>query len=343
MVDAVKPPAGSAPAHADLVLQAGADPGGESSPLVLLEMIHRLKVRDVMCAELLTLDRQAPLKRAQELMRANNISGIPIRESERLYGLVSIDDIIRALGGGYIGDACGKHMTTKLVVLEEDMPISFALRYFGRYHYGRFPVLNRERRLVGIICQRDINRVLLVELSKELNRLEMASGKELTPEGLPDLYLVREFTVCKYDFENAGKAANEIKHLLQARKLPPKLIRRIAVAAYELEINLCVHSDGGMLSCRIADGKAEVVARDAGPGIEDVEWACRDGTSTANEWIRSLGFGAGMGLVNVKRVADEFDVKSKKGSGTTVRAAVMVKGVEISPQRAEREQTKGIT
>jgi len=317
--------------------------GVGNDPLVLLELIQRLKVRDVMTSDLATVPRSAALRDAQELMRRKKISGVPVEEDGRFFGLVSIDDIIRALGGGYIGDACGKHMTTKLVVLEEDMPISFALRYFGRYHYGRFPVLNRERRLVGIICQRDINRVLLVELSKELNRLEMASGKELTPEGLPDLYLVREFTVCKYDFENAGKAANEIKHLLQARKLPPKLIRRIAVAAYELEINLCVHSDGGMLSCRIADGKAEVVARDAGPGIEDVEWACRDGTSTANEWIRSLGFGAGMGLVNVKRVADEFDVKSKKGSGTTVRAAVMVKGVEISPQRAEREQTKGIT
>lgn len=311
--------------------------GAGNDPLVLLELIQRLKVRDVMTSDLATVPRSASLRDAQELMRRKKISGVPVEEEGRFFGLVSIDDIIRALGGGYIGEPCGKHMTTKLVVLEEDMPISFALRYFGRYHYGRFPVLNRDRRLVGIICQRDINRVLLVELSKELNRLEMASGKELSEGGMPDFYLMREFTVCKYDFENAGKAANEIKRLLQARKLPPKLIRRIAVAAYEMEINLCVHSDGGILSCQIEKGKAEVSSRDAGPGIEDVEWACRDGTSTANEWIRSLGFGAGMGLSNVRRVADEFEVKSKKGSGTTVRATVIVKGGEISPPRAERD------
>ncbi len=299
--------------------------GVGNDPLVLLELIQRLKVRDVMTTALATVPRAATLRDVQELMRRKKISGVPVEEDGRFFGLVSIDDIIRALGGGYIDEPCSKHMTTKLVVLEDDMPISFALRYFGRYHYGRFPVLNRDRRLVGIICQRDINRVLLVELSKELNRMETASGKRLKKEGLSKLYLMREFTICKYDFENAGKAANEIKQLLQEHQLPPKIIRRIAVAAYELEINLCVHSDGGILSCQIANGKAEVLARDAGPGIEDVEWACRDGSSTANEWIRSRGFGAGMGLANVKRVADEFEIKSKKGSGTTVRAIVIVK------------------
>jgi anti-sigma regulatory factor (Ser/Thr protein kinase) len=103
-----------------------------------------------------------------------------------------------------------------------------------------------------------------------------------------------------------------------------KIIRRIAVAAYELEINLCVHSDGGVLSWQVSNGRAEIVARDAGPGIEDVEWACRDGTSTANEWIRSLGFGAGMGLANVKRVSDEFEIASRKGSGTTVKAVINI-------------------
>jgi len=301
--------------------------GAGNDPLVLLELIQRLKVRDVMTTKLATVSRSATMREVQELMRQKKISGVPVEEDGRFFGLVSIDDIIRALGGGYIGDPCSKHMTTKLVVLEDDMPISFALRYFDRYHYGRFPVLNRDRRLVGILCQRDINRALLVELSTELNRLEAATGRHLAQDGVSNLYLLREFPICKYDFENAGKAANEIKHLLQERQIPPKIIRRIAVAAYELEINLCVHSDGGVLSWQISNGRAVIIARDAGPGIEDVEWACRDGTSTANEWIRSLGFGAGMGLANVKRVSDEFEVTSKKGSGTTVRAVVIVEGL----------------
>lgn len=298
-----------------------------NDPLVLLELIQRLKVRDVMTPDLVTLPRTASMQQAQELMRQKKISGVPVEENGRFFGLVSIDDIIRALVAGTIHESCGRHMTTKLVVLEDDMPLSFALRYFDRYHYGRFPVLNRDRRLVGIICQRDINRALLVELTHELHRLESTSVQNVEDGGTGSLYLLREFPICKYDFENAGKAANQIKQVLQEKKFPPKVIRRIAVAAYELEINLCVHSDGGVLSWQVSNGRAEVIARDAGPGIEDVEWACRDGTSTANEWIRSLGFGAGMGLVNVRRVSDEFEITSKKSSGTTVKSVIYIEGI----------------
>jgi len=295
-------------------------------PLVLLELIQRLKVRDVMSKSIVTVSRDAPLREAQTLMKNNRISGVPVVEHGRLFGLVSIDDIIRALEGGYIGAACHDHMTTKLVVLEDDMPISFAIQYFDRYRYGRFPVLNRDRALVGIICQRDINRALLVELSAELNRLEESTTESVSrgQAGGSDFYMLREFPVAKYDFENAGKAANAIKTAMIERKFPPKVVRRVAVAAYELEINLCVHSDGGVLAWQICNGRSEIVARDVGPGIEDVAWACRDGTSTANEWIRSLGFGAGMGLVNVKRVSDQFEISSKKGGGTTVRSVVNI-------------------
>ncbi len=300
------------------------DADAANEPLVLLELIQRLKVRDVMTSQLTTVPRSATMRQVQELMRQKKISGVPVEEDGRFFGLVSLDDIIRALGGGYIEDACSRHMTTKLVVLEDDMPLSFALRYFDRYHYGRFPVLNRNQRLVGIICQRDINRALLVELTHELNRLENVKILSADKEGGYSIYVLREFPICKYDFENAGKAANQIKQVLQEKKFPPKIIRRIAVAAYELEINLCVHSDGGVLSWLVSNGRAEIVARDAGPGIEDVEWACRDGSSTANEWIRSLGFGAGMGLANVKRVSDEFEITSKKGSGTTVKSVIYV-------------------
>ena len=92
----------------------------------------------------------------------------------------------------------------------------------------------------------------------------------------------------------------------------------MAVAAYELEINICIHSVGGAITFILDTEKATIVAKDSGPGIKDVEWACRDGTSTANDWIRSMGFGAGMGLANSKRVADTFEITSKIPTGTTV-------------------------
>ncbi len=303
----------------------------EHSPLVLLEMIHRLKIRDVMTGDVIRLPRTAPMRRAQQLMRANNISGVPIAEERRLYGIISIDDIIRALEGGYIDDPCRRHMSTKLIVLEDAMPVSFALRYFGRYKYGRFPVLNRARALVGIISQRDINRALLVELAREVNRLEKSHVSRYA-EGIEGdhLYMLREYPVLKLDFEKAGRAANEIKLLLRERGVSPTCARRVAVAAYELEINMCVHSEGGTLTFMVSHGHAEVVARDRGPGIEDVEWACRDGTSTANEWIRSLGFGAGMGLPNTRRVADTFEIYSTPGKGTVVKAGIDLEREEVA-------------
>lgn len=299
-------------------------PAGLSSdgqPLVLLELIQRLKVRDVMTTNPPSVTPKATMRDIQNLMRTKKIGGVPVVENDRFYGLVSLDDIIRALTAGYIDDTCNKHMTTKLVNLEDDMPLSFALRYFDRYHYGRFPVISREQHLVGLISERDINRALLLELTHELNRLENQSSKN-GEDAASGLYVLREFPICKYDFENAGKAANQIKKVLQEKQFPPKTIRRIAVAAYELEINLCVHSDGGVLSWKIVNGRSEIISQDTGPGIEDVEWACRDGTSTASEWIRSLGFGAGMGLANVKRVSDEFEISSKKGSGTFVKSVI---------------------
>ena len=129
---------------------------------------------------------------------------------------------------------------------------------------------------------------------------------------------MRQFVVVRNDLQNAGKAANEIKKMMKDAGLDNKVVRRVAVAAYELEINICIHSHGGILTFILADDTITVKAADRGPGIPDIEWACRDGTSTANDWIRSMGFGAGMGLSNSKRVSDVFDIQSEVGKFTRV-------------------------
>ena len=143
----------------------------------------------------------------------------------------------------------------------------------------------------------------------------------ITGEGEPAPnvnYFRREYAVVRNDLSSAGHAANEIKKLLKEHKVDRVVARRVAVAAYELEINICIHSHGGILTLVIQDDAVTITAKDRGPGIADIEWACRDGTSTANDWIRSLGFGAGMGLSNSKRVSDEFDIKSEVGKYTRV-------------------------
>ena len=295
---------------------------GEGEPLVVMELLQRLRVKDVMRSEkIVSVVRTDSMRFAQNLMKRNHISGVPVVEDGRLFGIVSVNDIITALEGEWIGEPCQQHMSTNLVVLEEDMPLAFAIKFFQNYTFGRFPVLNKTRDFVGIVSQRDVTRVLMKELTSELSRLEGrvdAPREEVKSEGALPYYAMRQFIVVHNDLSNAGKAANEIKKMLSDAGVDKKVVRRVSVAAYELEINVCIHSVGGTITFILDNTKATVIAKDRGPGIKDVEWALKDGTSTANEWIRSMGFGAGMGLSNSKRVADFFDIKSVIPTGTTV-------------------------
>ena len=303
--------------------------GGDDSPLVIMELLQRLRVRDVMRdRDIISVVRTDSMRFAQNLMKRNHISGVPVVEDKRLFGIVSVNDIIRALEGGWIGEPCQKHMATNLVVLEADMPLAFAIKFFQNYTFGRFPVLDKNRDLVGIVSQRDVTRVLMKELTRELARLEGRTDasaakaderqEDAKSEGALPYYSMRQFVVVRNDLSGAGKAANEIKRMMKEAGIDNKISRRVAVAAYELEINVCIHSLGGTITFILDTEKATVIAKDRGPGIKDVEWACQDGTSTANDWIRSMGFGAGMGLANSKRVADTFSIQSKIPTGTTV-------------------------
>jgi CBS domain-containing protein/anti-sigma regulatory factor (Ser/Thr protein kinase) len=293
----------------------------DDSPSVVLELIYQLKIRDVMTGAVISCDPSKTLRHIQNIMRESRVTGIPIVENQKLVGMVSIDDIISALDKGQIDLKAGETMTREVVVLQDDMPLSFAISYLNKYHYGRFPVLNKEQELVGIISPIDVVRSLLVEMNREILRLE-----KIQKEGssMPSVFSEMEFNVARYDFEIAGHASTEIKKALKGRQIDPKIIRRIAIASYELEINIVAHSNGGTLQCSIFPDKVCIVATDTGPGIADVNLALQEGWSTATEYVRSLGFGAGMGLANTKRVSDEFSIQSVVGTGTTVRSVVYI-------------------
>ena len=313
--------------------------GGDASE-VIMELLQRFKVRDVMKRQVISIPRKATMRDAQNILRDNHISGLPVSENGRLYGLVSVNDIIRGLDGGWMDEPCENHMAKNLVVLEAGMPLAFALRYFNNYTYGRFPVLDSDRKLVGIVSQRDVMRALLYELSVEIRKLErkarpaaeLAAEKEVAKEN----FFRKEWAVVHNDLSTAGHAANAIKGILRERKIDRSVVRRVAVAAYELEINICIHSHGGVLVLIIADDAVRITAKDRGPGIADIEWACRDGTSTANDWIRSMGFGAGMGLSNSKRVSDTFNIVSEVGKFTIVECIF-----DIPKQVPAASQTEG--
>ena len=289
----------------------------DDSPAFLTELVFRLKIKDAMTRDVITAERDASLRELQYLMKEHKITGIPIVEGPRLLGIISMDDVIRALDEGCIDARAGDRMSRRLTVLEDDMPLSFGISSMDRYRYGRFPVLNKDKLLVGIITSRDILVALLVEFNREAERMEEEIPIEAVDEAHRREYR-REYRVRKLDFELAGKPTSDIKKKLKEIGLPPKLIRRVAVASYELEMNQVVHSEGGTIAVRLTPRQIEIIAIDNGPGIEDIELALQEGYSTATEWVRSLGFGAGMGLPNARRVSDDFEM-SAGSHGTSVR------------------------
>ena len=127
-----------------------------------------------------------------------------------------------------------------------------------------------------------------------------------------------DYPVVTADYSSAGKASADIKRRLKQLGIGGDVLRRVAVASYEVELNLVIHSLGGTLTLSVFPDAVQLVSADVGPGIEDLAMAMREGYSTANEEARSLGFGAGMGLPNMKRNADEFDIQSARGAGTTI-------------------------
>ena len=289
----------------------------ENTPSFVTELLYRLKIRDVMTKKLIVAKRTDSLRHCQLLMKTNRITGVLVEENGRLVGLVSMDDIIRALDLGYIDEPADDLMTRNCIVLEDDMPLSFGIGYMEKYHFGRFPVLNKTGALVGIITSRDIIVHLLLAMNREVEIME-EKLHPVTDKPVDPGTIYREFSTRRFDFETAGKPSSDIKKICKEANLEPKLIRRIAVASYELEMNQVIHSTGGVLIFKLEPGHATVTARDSGPGIPDVEQALAEGYSTATEWVRSLGFGAGMGLPNTRRVSDEFSIQSGIGSGTTV-------------------------
>ncbi|MCK8060583.1 MULTISPECIES: ATP-binding protein [unclassified Fusibacter] len=120
-----------------------------------------------------------------------------------------------------------------------------------------------------------------------------------------------EFSVPTMDFTVAGEASSSIKKVLRQLGIDSGIIRRVAIATYEAEINIAIHSNGGKITCLISPEWVKVIAKDNGPGIENIELAMTKGFSTATSEIRELGFGAGMGLPNMKKCSDDFEITSE--------------------------------
>ena len=130
------------------------------------------------------------------------------------------------------------------------------------------------------------------------------------------------YTVPGDDFTRAGEASGDLKRKMKKLGFPSDVIRKVSIALYEGEINMVIHAYGGEITAEISSSEIDLTLADTGPGIPDIEKAMQDGYSTATEQVRNLGFGAGMGLPNMKKYSDEFHIESEVGVGTTVRMKI---------------------
>jgi len=292
------------------------------------ELVYKLKVRDAMTKDLITADPGTWMRELREILRSSRISGAPVIKEDRLVGLISIEDFIKWLAEG--GEKCTikDRMSTDIKVLYEDEPLTHAVSNLEQTGFGRLPVIGRKNgRLKGIITKGDIIETLLhkLEIDYHDEEIQRYRASHIFEDIIGDkVALTFQNHVKGKDFNLAGEASSGLKKTLERLGMPPLVVRKAAIASYEAEMNLVIYTDGGTITVAVQLDKIRMDVKDNGPGIADIQKAMEPGYSTAPNWVRELGFGAGMGLVNIKKCSDKMDIESKIGKGTHLKIRINV-------------------
>lgn len=288
------------------------------------ELMYHIKVAEAMTTDVVTFPASATFRQIQLCMKEKRFSGTPIVDGENVIGMISIDDIITAFDKGWIDRPVSEHLTSKLISVPQTYSVIAASNIFSKYRYGRLPVVEKpgNTRLVGILTFSDILSHLLVKMNSIAERVE--EHERSTDKVIQNACDSLHFELTPDNFDLAGMASASAKKHLKECGVAPKLLRRVAVICYEAEINVIIHSLGGTLDVHLLKDRVRVEVADEGPGIPNLQGALSPGFTTANEKIRALGFGAGMGLCNIKRCADRFTIRSTMERGTEIAADVFL-------------------
>lgn len=290
------------------------------------ELIYEVRVEEAMSREVITVEPESSMAEVLGILKEKRLTGTPVTKEGDLVGIVSLADVIRWLLTGNGKQLVKEWMKTNIATLFADEPLVHAVRKFDRYRHGRFPVVDRRTgSMVGILSQGDILRCLVRHLEMDFRQLEVRRYRPcdwfavLVSDGTT---LTMHYSIKGGNFDHAGEASSQLKRNLHTLGLPPDAVRRITIASFEAELNLVIFTEGGELAARVEPGRVTVTVVDNGPGIPDVELAMQPGYSTAPDWVRELGFGAGMGLPNIKKCSDEMKLESKVGVGTNLQFTV---------------------
>ncbi len=292
------------------------------------ELAYELKIDEVMTRNMRRATPEMKMREIMELFRQAHVSGAPVVSGDNLVGVISIEDLIRCLVAQELDRPVSAFMTSDILTVKNNEPVIEALKTFVTAKVGRLPVVDENGLLVGILTKGDITRGLLKALQHDYQEEEVRRYR--ASHLFEDIESDRTSLILRYyikarDFTHGGAASSNIKRALLRLGATPQIARRTGIAIYEAEINLIIHTtNGGTLRVEIEPHQISIDASDDGPGIADVELAMKPGYSTANEEIRELGFGAGMGLVNIQRCVDTMKLESVLGKGTRLRMKILL-------------------
>ena len=305
------------------------------------ELSYELKVDEVMTRDLVALSEDNRMEEALELFREKRLSGAPVVKDQCLIGILSIEDLIHCLQKNDLGAKVTAYMTVNPLTIHGADPIIEALKQFVGHHFGRLPVLDANEKLIGILTKGDITRGILKALQHDYQEEEVRRyrASHLFEDIESDRSsLILRYSIKKGDFTHGGAASSAIKRALLRLGATPQIARRTGIAVYEAEMNLIIHTtNGGVIRVEIEPHQISINVYDDGPGIEDVALAMRPGYSTASETVRELGFGAGMGLVNIQRCVDSMRLESVLGKGTSLKLKILLQKQETVGERNSTE------
>ncbi len=289
------------------------------------------RVSEIMSTPPFTLLKDSTMEEAKHLMRDHRISGIPVVDDEGLLiGLVSLENIILAIENDNIKDTVESHMVRDVIYLLDDMDISIVMEYLRKHTFGRYPVVDRKKKVVGVVTKGD----LMMYLYARLGNIYM-HNKHRDDVLDPGSYPIRpdsemnehsySYNIDTQKIEEAGTGSMLFKKYLEGIDFPEEAIRRASIAMYEAEVNVVIHGGGkGYIKAYHSENQLIIIVNDSGPGIDDIELAMTTGFTTATDEVRAHGFGAGMGLDNIQKYSDKLAIISS-GMGVKIEMIIIPK------------------
>ncbi len=311
------------------------------------ELSYELKLADVMTRNIHTVTPDMQIVEVLDLFRRARISGAPVVAGGKMIGIISLEDLIRAMERGNGHARVRSYMTTEVITVHSYDSVITALEAFARTRVGRFPVVDETGQLVGMLTKGDITSGTLNALQRDFQAEEVRRyrASHLFEDIVSDrTSLILRYHIQPGDFTHGGQASSFIKRALLRLGANAQLARRCGIAIYEAEMNLIIHSDkGGIVRVQIEPLRILMQTTDTGPGIPDVKLALQAGWSTAPEEAREMGFGAGMGLVNIRRCVDRMELESTVGKGTRLLMEIILRADERFKESEEPDATNNST